>query len=381
MNAVRAGDVPEGVLDHLGRFKSFTTNASWKLGFRGALWQKSSYDRVLDMEKPFEEVVQYVLDNPVRKGFVADWTQWPYAGIVDAGDRRYSGDQDGTAQRPLPNGFWQTRDETVGNALRGVPAVDIVAIRGFGTGRSPFPTARGRCRFHLSKPIRAFQDRPPCPSGLSPAKMVSFSVQTETPAGGGGGGTSENALDAKVARGYRRGIGPGTGDCRGRGRLHRYGTAAGDGKRGAHLRGDCEGRPPVHSPPTPPVVVMDSRTPARPARAVAPFIPVVACQRGTGSGSAPRMVRDSTRIAQPGPFHAAPVSVCREPCKMGIRPRTPSPVVVFWVGTPAARPVEPARIFTDGGTRLPPTLVAIHWSDDRIALGRTRGDYPELNTR
>ena len=80
---MRGGIVPEGVLDHLGRFKSFTTNAAWKFGFRGALWQKSSYDRVFDMEKPFEEVVQYVLDNPVRKGLVADWEQWPYAKIVD----------------------------------------------------------------------------------------------------------------------------------------------------------------------------------------------------------------------------------------------------------------------------------------------------------
>ena len=83
MNAGARGTVPEGVLDHLGRFKSFTTNASWELGFRGTLWQKSSYDRVLDMEKPFEEVVQYVLDNPVRRGLVADWTRWPYARIVD----------------------------------------------------------------------------------------------------------------------------------------------------------------------------------------------------------------------------------------------------------------------------------------------------------
>jgi REP element-mobilizing transposase RayT len=84
VNAGARGILPEGVLDHLGRFKSFTTNAYWKLGFHGTLWQKSSYDRVFDLEKPFEEVVQYVLDNPVRKGLVADWTQWPYAKIIDA---------------------------------------------------------------------------------------------------------------------------------------------------------------------------------------------------------------------------------------------------------------------------------------------------------
>jgi REP element-mobilizing transposase RayT len=83
LNAGARGIVPEGVLDHLGRFKSFTTNTSWKLGFRGKLWQKSSYDRVFDMAKPFEQVVLYVLENPVRKGLAADWEQWPYSKIVD----------------------------------------------------------------------------------------------------------------------------------------------------------------------------------------------------------------------------------------------------------------------------------------------------------
>jgi REP element-mobilizing transposase RayT len=77
------GVQPEGVLDHLARFKSFTTNRSWKLGYRGPLWQKSSYDRVLDLQRPFEEVVEYTLRNPVRKGLVNDWAEWPYARIVD----------------------------------------------------------------------------------------------------------------------------------------------------------------------------------------------------------------------------------------------------------------------------------------------------------
>ena len=72
-----------GVLQHLARFKSYTTNRSWKLGFRGQLWQKSSFDRVLDMERPFEEVVQYTLENPQRAGLVEDWQEWRYSRIVD----------------------------------------------------------------------------------------------------------------------------------------------------------------------------------------------------------------------------------------------------------------------------------------------------------
>ena len=82
-NAGARGEVEEGVLDHLARFKSFTTSQSWKVGFEGKLWQRSSYDRVLDLEKPFVEVVRYVLENPVRKGFVEDSWEWPYSVIVD----------------------------------------------------------------------------------------------------------------------------------------------------------------------------------------------------------------------------------------------------------------------------------------------------------
>jgi REP element-mobilizing transposase RayT len=83
LNAGARGFQPEGALDHLGRFKSFTTRASWKLGLRGQLWQKSSYDRVLDLQRPSEEVAHYVLENPVRRGLAKEWSEWPYSKIVD----------------------------------------------------------------------------------------------------------------------------------------------------------------------------------------------------------------------------------------------------------------------------------------------------------
>ena len=83
INAGARGLQAEGVLDHLGRFKSYTTSQSWKRGFSGKLWQKSSFDRVLDLDHPFVEVVEYALSNPVRKELVRDWQEWPYSKIVD----------------------------------------------------------------------------------------------------------------------------------------------------------------------------------------------------------------------------------------------------------------------------------------------------------
>jgi REP element-mobilizing transposase RayT len=83
VNAGARGMVVEGVLDHLARFKSFTTNQSWKFDCKGQLWQKSSYDRVLDLAWAFEEVAQYILDNPVRKALVETWEEWPNSRVVD----------------------------------------------------------------------------------------------------------------------------------------------------------------------------------------------------------------------------------------------------------------------------------------------------------
>jgi hypothetical protein len=104
VNGGRRGIAPEGVLDHLSRFKSYTTNRSWRLGLHGQLWQKSSYDRVFDLDWPFEEVAQYVLENPVRRGLVNDWNEWEHSVIVDP--------------------WWQCKC-AVSNALRGVSRDDL----------------------------------------------------------------------------------------------------------------------------------------------------------------------------------------------------------------------------------------------------------------
>jgi hypothetical protein len=52
-------------------------------GCEDSFGRKAVATGVLDMDRPLEEVVRYVLDNPVRKGLVKDWREWPYAKIVD----------------------------------------------------------------------------------------------------------------------------------------------------------------------------------------------------------------------------------------------------------------------------------------------------------
>ena len=47
-----------------------------------ARWQKDFYDHIIRAEKTIATQVRYVLDNPVRKGLVASWQEYPYKGAI-----------------------------------------------------------------------------------------------------------------------------------------------------------------------------------------------------------------------------------------------------------------------------------------------------------
>lgn len=56
----------------------------------GVRWQDDFYDRILRAEKETERQVRYVLDNPVKKGLVRDWKEYPFKGstVYDFDDLR-----------------------------------------------------------------------------------------------------------------------------------------------------------------------------------------------------------------------------------------------------------------------------------------------------
>ena len=43
-------------------------------------WQKDFYDHILRKDEDVEKHVMYILNNPVRKGIVEDWRDYPYKG-------------------------------------------------------------------------------------------------------------------------------------------------------------------------------------------------------------------------------------------------------------------------------------------------------------
>ena len=48
------------------------------LGRKGRLWQPESFDHVLRCSEGLEQKVQYVLENPVRRGLVSRWEDYPW---------------------------------------------------------------------------------------------------------------------------------------------------------------------------------------------------------------------------------------------------------------------------------------------------------------
>ncbi len=48
------------------------------LGRKGKVWQAESFDHVLRSSESLDQKVQYLLQNPVRRGLVRRWEDYPW---------------------------------------------------------------------------------------------------------------------------------------------------------------------------------------------------------------------------------------------------------------------------------------------------------------
>jgi len=67
------------ILDQIAKFKNSTTTGSWNLGITGRLFDHSECEPMLEIGQPLEEIVLFVLNNPVRRELVRDWPSWPHS--------------------------------------------------------------------------------------------------------------------------------------------------------------------------------------------------------------------------------------------------------------------------------------------------------------
>ena len=67
----------------IGSFKSICSRVGWvDFGFEKSFWQRRYYDHFLRKEENIKEVIYYILNNPVRKGLVQDWRDYPLSGSL-----------------------------------------------------------------------------------------------------------------------------------------------------------------------------------------------------------------------------------------------------------------------------------------------------------
>ena len=50
----------------------------WTAGQMGIVWQRDFFEHRLRSDESWREKADYILANPVRKGLVAEVSQWPY---------------------------------------------------------------------------------------------------------------------------------------------------------------------------------------------------------------------------------------------------------------------------------------------------------------
>ena len=67
----------------IGSMKSFTTRRYWELGNRGMLWQERVHERTLRRSEHARTFVEYILQNPARKGLVSDAAAYQWSGMPD----------------------------------------------------------------------------------------------------------------------------------------------------------------------------------------------------------------------------------------------------------------------------------------------------------
>jgi putative transposase len=79
---IGAGESDKTLSDVVGGFKSCSTKAFWQFN-SGKLWHPRFHDHIIRNEQDFQETMNYILMNPVRKGLVENPEDWPFSGKLD----------------------------------------------------------------------------------------------------------------------------------------------------------------------------------------------------------------------------------------------------------------------------------------------------------
>ncbi len=82
LHILTSGDEETNLIKFVKKFKQ-VTGYNFKKGTGKRLWQKSFYDHVVRKEENLNSLAEYIFNNPVRKGLVEDYNDYPFLGPKD----------------------------------------------------------------------------------------------------------------------------------------------------------------------------------------------------------------------------------------------------------------------------------------------------------
>ncbi|UCC78540.1 MAG: transposase [Candidatus Zixiibacteriota bacterium] len=72
----------KSIIDFVRKFKSISTIKSRAFGYKDKIYQSRFHDHFIRKEEGLNRSIMYVLNNPVRKGLVERWEDYPYSGYL-----------------------------------------------------------------------------------------------------------------------------------------------------------------------------------------------------------------------------------------------------------------------------------------------------------
>jgi putative transposase len=73
----------KSLINWVSAFKRSSSRIAKRSHSIESLWQKNFYDHVVRKHESLIKVAEYIVNNPVRKGMVGEWKEYPYSRILD----------------------------------------------------------------------------------------------------------------------------------------------------------------------------------------------------------------------------------------------------------------------------------------------------------
>ena len=73
----------KNLINWVSAFKRYSSRVFKKSRNIAPLWQKNFYDHVIRGDESLIRVAEYIVNNPVRKGMVEEWKDYPFSRMVD----------------------------------------------------------------------------------------------------------------------------------------------------------------------------------------------------------------------------------------------------------------------------------------------------------